>query len=340
MSAEGRRVFPGVQPGALAVALDMGGTWVRGAVADTAGRFLWRDRVPTAAQDEASLVIGRARDLLDRALAQTRGRPVAGVGMGVAGPVDPETGILYAPPNIPSLDGVSFKALWERDLGIPFLVGNDATLAALGEYYYGSGFGSRTLVYVTVSTGIGGGVVVDGRPLMGAHGMAGELGHMTVDAGGPQCKCGNRGCLEELASGTAIASRAGVMAAQGTAPVLMEMAAGEPARITAQMVFDAARRGDRASRGVLDEAARALGAGLVNIMHIFDPDIIVIGGGVSRNWDTLRPGVEEYVRANAMSHIQKLGVRVVVSNLGDEIGMLGAAAMVFQGVAQGVGPGE
>ena len=192
----------------VAVVMDLGGTQMRVAVADWAGAILWREAEPTRAQESQAKVIARMEAILGRGIAQVGGRTLAGIGIGLAGPVDPATGIMYDPPNIRCLDGVSFKALWEKRFRWPVLVGNDATLAALGEYRYGAGAGAHTLVYMTVSTGIGGGVVVEGQPLMGAYGMAGELGHMCVDLNGPPCQCGGSGCLERIASGTAIAETA------------------------------------------------------------------------------------------------------------------------------------
>ena len=329
--------LPGRVPtdgGPVAVVMDLGGNWIRVALATQNGDILWSVREPTHAQDEGQEIVARADHLLDQAISQATDRGVAGMGMALASPVDPETGIMYSPPNIPGLDGVSFKALWENRVQWPVLVGNDATLAALGEYRYGAGVGARTLVYITISTGIGGGIVIDGSPLMGANGMAGELGHMSINLEAPDCKCGHAGCLEEFASGTAIANAARQRAEERGSTVLSNMVSGDLGRISAETVFAAAARGDSVAVEVLSEAARALGAGLVNILHIFNPDVIAIGGGVSRNWDYLRPEVDSYIKAHAMSHVRNLGFKLVVSPLGDDIGLLGAAALVWQRVRQ------
>ena len=322
----------------LAVVMDLGGTRVRVALANPEGEIIWSERAPTMAHQSGQEVVARMEAMLDRAIAEAGESAVAGVGIGLAGPVDPETGTMYSPPNIPSLDGVSFKALWEPKYRWPILVGNDATVAALGEYRYGVGAGARTLVYITVSTGIGGGIVVDGRPLMGAHGMAGELGHMCVDINGPPCKCGSKGCLERLASGTAIATNARARLQGVKSSKLGDMVSGDLDRIAAEDVFKAAAQGDPVAGATIDEAARALGCGLVNVLHIFNPDVIVIGGGVSRDWEQLGPGVEAYIEANAMSHVRKLGFRIAVSSLGDDIVLLGAAALVWQHSGPQVSP--
>ena len=314
----------------VAVVMDLGGTQMRVAVADREGAILWREAVPTRAQESQAEVIARMEAILDRGISQVGDRTLAGIGIGLAGPVDPATGLMYDPPNIRCLDGVSFKTLWAERFNRPILIGNDATVAALGEYRYGAGAGAHTLVYMTVSTGIGGGIVVEGRPLMGAYGMAGELGHMCVDLNGPSCQCGGSGCLERIASGTAIAETARRRVEGLASSVMGDLVSGELSQITAQTVFQAASEGDRVALEILDHVARALGCGLVNVLHIFNPDVIVLGGGVSRDWEQLRPGVEAYIEANAMSHVRKLGFKIAVSSLGDDIGLLGAAALVWQ----------
>ena len=319
--------------GPLALVLDLGGSWIRVALATPDGDLLWKERKPTASQEGGPAVIDRVDELLQLGISEAGESNVAGIGMALAGPVDPATGIMYSPPNNPGLDGVSLKALWEKRVECPVLVGNDATLAALGTYRYGVGVGAHTLVYITISTGIGGGVVVDGRPLMGAHGMAAELGHMKVQRNSPLCQCGRDGCLESLASGTAIAERARVLLEEGSVSILGDMVAGDMARISAETVFEAARQGDAMSRDILLDVAQALGLGLVNVLHIFNPDVIVLGGGVSTNWDYLGPAVQSFIEANAMDHVLKMGFRLEVSSLGDDIGLLGAAALVWSGTS-------
>ena len=315
--------------GPFALAIDLGGTWVRAALVSRAGRIAWRGRTPTGSQDPRDDIVGRVNDRISEALSGDSGDRVAGIGIAVASPVDPDTGIMYAPPNLMHLDGVSFKKIWLDKGRWPVLTGNDATLAALGEYTYGAGVGSKTLVYITQSTGIGGGIVAGGRLLEGAFGMAGEIGHMCIDASGPMCKCGHRGCLESYASGTAIAEAARSLAQAGNGLVLADMVDGDLAKLTSEHVFQAARKGDQVSRDLLDRISRAMGVGLVNVLHLFNPDTIVMGGGVSQNWDYLRPMVEEYLQENAMEHIRKLGYKIVVTSLGDDIGLLGAAALVW-----------
>lgn len=315
------------------MAMDIGGNWARAALVLQSGEVAWRERVPTEPHEGKETVIARVEALLRRGISQAGSGSVAGVGMGVASPVDPVTGIMYSPPNLPSLDGVSFKSLWQSRFRWPVHVANDATLAALGEYRYGAAAGAHTLVYITISTGIGGGVVAGGRLQQGANGMAGEFGHMSVDRSGPRCKCGNIGCLEAIASGTAIADRARRLVMEKGGSMMADMVSGDPSLISSETVFDASGMGDPMAGEIVADVSSALGAGLVNILHAFNPDVIVVGGGVSQNWDRLDPGVRSYIEENAMSHIRKMGFKLLVSSLGDDIGLMGAAALVWENSA-------
>ena len=320
------------------VAVDWGGTWFRAALIDRQGEALWQRREANPQGGTQADYLSLAREVLGDAIraASDDGRGgAAGIGVAVAGPVEPESGVLYQPPNLASLDGVSLKAEWERDFGLPVVIGNDANLAALGEFYYGAGKeaaeqGSpvKTLFYVTVSTGIGGGVVERGRLFLGANGLTAEVGHTTVDSSGdaPQCNCGNRGCLEAAASGTAIARAArGLLAGGGYES--SDLAAADPETLTSVMVFEAAGRGDALGQEVLSRALRGLSIGLTNALHLFNPDMIVLGGGVTEGLAALGalPRIRQGILDRSMSELHK-DFRLVASGLGYNAGMLGAAA--------------
>ena len=313
----------------LAIGIDLGGTLLRIALVERTGEVVWRKRVRTEGHESKDRLLARLDALLEETVDEADPRPIQGVGLALAGPVDPDTGVLYAPPYVPTLDGFSLKSYWEGKHPWPVYSGNDATLAALGEYMYGLGAGARTLVYLTISTGIGAGIVTGGQLFTGAHGMAGELGHICVDPHGPPCACGSQGCLGALASGTGIAENAVRRVRQGQPSALTEIAGGDLDRVTSEMVFLAASRNDMLASGVVQDAALALGCGFVTILHSFNPDRIVLGGGVSQEWERLRPIVESYVEAHAMDHIRKMGFTIEVSRLGDDAGILGAAALVW-----------
>ena len=324
----------------LVVGMDWGGTWIRAATVDSGGSILWQDRTLSPKDATQSQLVAAAKSILDRAIAQCGGK-TPGVGIAVAGPVDTETGTLHDPPNLKALDGVSLSSLWEDELGCPVYVGNDATLAAMGEFHHGAGRDARdrgttpqTLVYMTVSTGIGGGVVDRGRMFVGAGGLAGEVGHMTIDytPSAPACLCGGQGCLETLASGTAIAriARERVAASGGAGSALSNLT---PSDITSEAVFEAAGAGDPLSQEIVAGAVNALGVSLTNILHLYNPDLVVLGGGVSAGLKSLDllPNIRAIMDARAMSRRHQDFV-LTFSELGDSVGIVGAAAMVQQGL--------
>ena len=335
----------------LALAVDWGGTWCRAALVDRDGGIWWQDRRANPAGGTAADYLALADGLLAEALAsaldQHGGGRVFGIGLAVAGPVDPESGILYQPPNLMALDGVSLKEVWQERYGLPVTAGNDANMAAVGEFRFGAGRIAaeagrpvKGLFYVTVSTGIGGGLVTAdaggaARLLLGANGLTAEVGHTVVDtaADAPVCQCGLRGCLEAVASGTAIANyaRAGVSGesscGQRVAPYGGALAAGPAGDITAAAVVEAAFRGDGFANAVMSRAVDGLAVGLANAVHLYNPDLIVLGGGVSAGLERLGllPRIREGICERLMSERHK-DFELVPAALGDNSGLLGAAA--------------
>jgi glucokinase len=265
-------------------------------------------RMMRASLDVAGLVPGRVQRLA----------------VASPGPLDVRSGVVDTPPNMPGWGVVPLQRLLEESLGIRTRIANDATAAALGEFRFGSGRGTRNLVYLTISTGIGGGVVVDGRLLEGTSGAGGEIGHMTIDRHGPPCKCGSVGCLEALASGTNIALRFQRALERGGASCLAPTGDGAPP--TARDIALAARHGDALALAVFRDAAEAIGTGVVNCIHIFNPEVVAIGGGVSNAGPLLFDTVREVVDRYALP-MPRAVVRVVRTELGEEVGLMGAAAV-------------
>ena len=332
------------QSAQFAIAMDWGGTWARAAVIDRQGEIHWQSRTPNAPGAGSARLLADAQSLLHEAISWCGNRPVAGVGVAVAGPVDAETGTLHEPPNLWPLNSVSLKDLWQPLLGCPVWVANDANLAALGEYYHGAGRDAaqagappQMLVYVTVSTGIGGGVVSRGELFLGSQGLAGEVGHMSIDWSdtAPRCQCGNTGCLEALASGTAIAGAARDRLAGGQWPgsSIAAGAAGAGRDITSESVFQAATEGDALALSILEEVVQALSVGLANVLHLYNPDLVVLGGGVTSGFIQLGmlPRIESLTKDRAMTR-RHSDFRLLPAKLGDAAGMLGAATQVWQGV--------
>lgn len=335
---------------AAALAVDWGGTWCRAALVGRDGEIRWQERRANPPGGGADDYLSLAAGLLDDALA-AGGDGVFGIGLAAAGPVDPASGLLYQPPNLMALDGVSLKAVWQERYGLPVTAGNDANLAAMGEFRFGAGRAAalagrpaKCLFYVTVSTGIGGGLVTtdaagEARLLLGANGLTAEVGHTTVDAAAaaPLCQCGKRGCLEAVASGTAIAAYARDVLAgsrlplDGGNPAASSLAALPPDAVTAPAVVDAALGGDAFANAVMARAVAGLAVGLANAVHLFNPDLIVMGGGVSAGLARLDllPVIRQAICGRLMSELHQ-AFELVPAALGDNSGLLGAAAAAWE----------
>ena len=244
--------------------------------------------------------------------------------MGVAGPID-QNGVVLSPPNLPGWDNTPLRSLWEEEFRVPVYIGNDCNLAALGEYRFGAGMGRDNIVYIAIGTGIGGGVIIDGRLFTGSGGLATELGHMTIDPSGPRCNCGNTGCLEALASGTAIARAAVERIQCGEASTITRLATSDLGRVTAETVQTAAISGDKLARDVIERAGRDLGIGITNLLHLFNPELVIIGGGVAMMGELILNPARKTVAERAMPGFI---VPIVPSSLGDDAGLLGAVALV------------
>jgi glucokinase len=308
------------------IVIDLGGTHVRVAVSDHTLRLRGKLDEPTALQGGPDGVLAQLFRMSMSCMADT-GTAIGDVSLltvGVPGPLDASTGVVFSPPNLPGWHDVPLRRNLEAVFQVPVKVVNDANAAALGEFHFGAGRGHRNFVYITVSTGIGGGIVVDGRLVEGTVGTAGEIGHTTIDRHGPVCPCGNIGCLEVIASGTAIARS-----------FRERLAAGEDSSVTAQVrgrvptaadVAAGAQQGDPLAAAVFEEAAEALGLGVVNCIHLFNPDVIAIGGGVSQAGDLLFGPVRRMVERHAFPVPRNI-VRIVPVELGDEVGLFGAAAV-------------
>lgn len=311
-----------------ALAADIGGTNMRAALVNSQGQMSGRGAIDTISENGIEDASKRLTQLLKSALATAPGdAEIVGAGVSTAGPIRPATGTYNHPPNLTGWHDKTMKPLLAESLGIPVWVGHDATLAALAETRFGEHVGAENLVYVTISTGVGGGIIANGEMVTGASGGAGEIGHMTVRAGAYSCNVGCDGCFEGNASGPAIA-RAARDRFQNNGP-LDQLADGEPANITSRMVFDAADEGDAVAQAVVDLTIENIGIGLSGLLNIFDPEALVIGGGVvqalQRHWDELNASILE--RA-----LPRYGDSVPLSatNLGDDVSLLGAAQLAFR----------
>jgi glucokinase len=297
---------------ASVLALDVGGTKLAAGVVDAGGGVRSFVVAPTQAEEGPEPTLARLYQLGRRAIeeAAVPGTEIAAVGIGCGGPLDAERGILIAPLHLGGWRDVPIGAMTAAAFDRPVTLENDATASAAGEHAWGAGAGTRNMVYLTISTGVGGGVVVDGRLYRGSRGNGAELGHVTVDWHGRRCRgCGRRGCLEAYVSGTSIAERAREAG--------LDVA-------TAEEVAAGARRGEPVAAAVWDETVEALACGVTSIVNAFEPERVVIGGGVSRAGDQLLGPVRDAVRRGAMG--DGAAAEIVPSAFGDRVGVVGAAA--------------
>jgi len=297
--------------------LDIGGTKLAAGVVDADGRVASFEVTATLADEGPAAGLARLFELGRRAV-EAAGVPwerIDLVGIGSGGPLDAARGVLVAPPHLHGWLDVPVVALAEESLGVPAVLENDATAAAAGEHRYGAGRGTSHMVYLTISTGVGGGIVIDGRLYRGATGNGGELGHVTVDCAGRVCRgCGRRGCLEAYVSGTSIIERA---REAGLAPQ------------SASDVAEAAAAGDAAAREVWDGTTDALACGLTSIVNLFEPELVVLGGGVVNGaGEALLGPVRERVAREAMAPAAG-AARIVAAELGPHVGVVGAAAIAL-----------
>ncbi|MBW3623384.1 MAG: ROK family protein [Armatimonadetes bacterium] len=311
-------------------ALDIGGTKLAVGVTDAEGRVRGQSRAPTdtslgpeAVCDRLLAMLREAHDEADAEI------PLAGVGVGCGGPLDRATGRIITVPNMPGWDGFPLRAYLEERLGLPVALDNDANAAALGEALYGAGRGSSHVCYFTVSTGIGGGIVVNGSLYRGATELAGEFGHQVILPDGPRCPCGKNGCLEALASGTSIARRARERLAAGACSSVRMAGDSRFTSVTAARLADAARDGDPFALDLWEETGFYLGLGIVNVIHLLNPNVVVIGGGVASAGDLLFRPVRRTVRARGMAPLVD-ACRIVPAALGQDVGIVGAAALAME----------
>lgn len=313
----------------LFASADLGGTNIHAALADAGGGIVCEEKIPTAAHEGPERVLARIAELVNRLAAQAGGRPRA-LGIGVPGLADVERGITKFLPNLPSQwREVPMRARLEPAVGCPVFILNDARTATLGELVFGHGRSVQTLLYFGLGTGVGGGVVIDGRLRLGPLGAAGELGHQTILPDGPLCGCGNRGCLETLVSASAISAEGVRLLRSGQAPMLHELTGGEASRVTTATMA-AAAEDDAAVRTAFARAGEWLGIGAANLISALHPEIVVIGGGVALAGALLLEPMRATVRAR-VGMFPAETVRLEISQLGDRAGLLGGIALALRG---------
>ena len=306
----------------LTAGFDLGGTKLLGVVADAAGAVVAAARTPTGRTPDAvfSDLVGLLATL------RASAGDIAAVGFGVAGLVDRE-GVMRRAPNLVGWDGLAIRDRLEVLVGLPVVVDNDANVAAHAELRFGAAQGCSDVVMITLGTGIGGAVIVNGAVYRGAHGLAGEIGHVTVDADGAQCACGAFGHWEALASGRALGRLGRQWAARGEAPSVVARAGGDPEAVTGEHVGDSAQAGEPDGVAIVEVFAQAVAVGLGGLVDVLDPQLVVIGGGVAELGDALVVPVQEALGRYVVGAEARSLPPVVMATLGERAGAIGAAAL-------------
>jgi glucokinase len=311
------------------IGVDLGGTKIYTALAGDDGRILAELKIPTGAEKGLQDVVDGIVDSVERVQKNAAAVPgaVSTLALGAPGPLDTKRGIIHYAPNL-RWRNVPIRQILEERIGIPVLLDNDANLAALGEHVFGAGRGVTNMVYITVSTGVGGGLILGGKLYRGFTDGAGEIGHMTILPYGPLCSCGNRGCLEAVASGTAIAREARELVARGAGQVILAAAEGNPGKINAAVVASAALGGDSEAVSIITGAAGSLGIGIANILNLLNPSLVVLGGGVMETGELIWEEVKKEVRNRALEAARDVA-RLVPAELGGRAGVMGAIALAL-----------
>ncbi|MEW5801904.1 MAG: ROK family protein [bacterium] len=310
------------------IGVDLGGTNMRVGVVNSGGQVFHRLSLPTRVNLGLEEVIERIVSTVLRVVDQARdgGNQIEAVGIGSPGIIDIRTGTIVTSPNFPEWRRVPLKQTMEKRLPYPVFLDNDANAFAYGEKWVGVGRDVQSMVCLTLGTGVGGAIILGGRLWHGADGMAGEVGHMTVQPNGLKCNCGNYGCLESYASASSVVRRALVASRTGTPSMILTLAGGDPEKITSSLVYQAALKGDTLAMQIMKETATYLGIGIANLINLLNPEMIVVGGGLANAWDLIYPTVEDEVCHRAFLTLAQTA-KIRKASLGDDAGIIGAAGI-------------
>lgn len=312
------------------IGVDLGGTKILVALADAGGKIIISRKFPTRAADGLHNVMRYLTGSIEEVLSAGGVSPyeLDGAGICVAGFFDTRFKTIVSSPNLPGWEGYPLEQELKERLRVPVLVENDASAAAYGEYLFGAGRGKRNMVNITLGTGIGGGIITEGRIYRGSGGFAGEIGHLIVLPQGPLCGCGRRGCLETLSSGTAIAREGRLLLETGGGAVLREIAGGSE-ELTASHVFQAAREGDEEAAAIINKAAYFLGLALAYVVNILNPEVITLSGGLSQTGEIFFEPVRRCLKETAIPPSGEM-VSVVPAVLGEDAGVRGILSLLDQ----------
>ncbi|HRE48036.1 MAG TPA: ROK family protein [Aggregatilineales bacterium] len=308
------------------IGIDLGGTRIRAGRFDANLEMDARTETLTLDEEGVDAVIGRMVAQA-RAVFPTDGGRVAGIGVSAPGPIDPKAGVITSPPNLKGWKNIELRRILQEALGAPVFLGNDANLAALAEHQRGAGRGYTDLIYLTISTGVGAGVITDGRLLIGSHGFGAECGHLIMLVEGEHVST-----LEKEAAGPSIARHAVAAIKAGEQSAIITFAANDLAEVTAKHVSEAARQGDPLALRLMGRTGKIIGCGIVSLLHTFNPQIVVIGGGVYKGAsDLLNPAMNDAIRAYSIGAEYWRDLVIAPAALGEDVCLIGAAALAVGG---------
>ncbi len=323
----------------LIVGIDIGGTKVAGGLVNLQGRLVKSEIVPTRAEEGFAASFAQVLSVIETLIAHAGGKEnVTGIGICAPGPLNPKTGLVINPPNLPGWRNIQLAKMVQKKFGLPAKVENDANAAGLAEALFGAAARYRDVFYVTVSTGIGTGIVINKRIYHGTHGVAGEGGHVSIDVHSPyRCGCGTLGCIEALAAGPGMVRRARVRLEQehGAPSLLREMAKGHLSQITPRMIEEAARKRDPVAKGIIEETGFYLGAWLAGMITLLDPEAIVIGGGVARIGKPLFDKIRQTIPLYTINRRFAAKIPILPAKLQKNVGIFGAASVFLPAGEEG-----
>jgi glucokinase len=315
-----------------AIGIDLGGTFIKAALVDKQGQILVKKEIPTKADAGFPVVVSQLRDVTQELVNEADKKQGIVVGACVATPglVDFKTGVVHLAPNFAGWVDVPLLPEMQKGFPFPYYIENDANAAAYGEKWMGAGKDKQTVIVLTVGTGIGGGLIFDGKIWHGADGAGGEPGHINLFPDGFQCGCGNTGCLEAHASATGIVKRTIIAIESGESTKITELVKNDLSKITSKVVYDAAVAGDKIARRIMLETGKYLGIGIATLINLLNPEMVILGGGVMKAGDWILIPAKEEVEKRAFKFLVGR-TPIVLAKLGNNAGMIGAAGIVFSG---------
>lgn len=311
-----------------AVGLDLGGTFIKAGLVNKEGKIIKKTQIPTKGEEgKREVVLRQMEKAIEFCIEGMEKENLAGIGIGTPGVVDND-GIVYGAPNLPEWDNLPLKDIFEKKYEVGVRVENDVNSITWGEYIYGAGKGCRNMICITLGTGVGGGIVIDGKLLRGSVYSAVEIGHITIDYKGPKCNCGNYGCIERFVGRDYIVERAVKAIKNGEKTLIYDLVDGKLENITPKIISEAYLKGDKLAEKIWIDVGECLGAMLTSLVNVFNPERIIIGGGISQAGKILFDTIERVIKERAMKKLSE-NLKILPAGLGTDAGIISGAALIF-----------